>query len=118
MKFTVSKRFEFEAAHSLPHLPEGHKCRRVHGHSYAVEIFCSNPLDERGFVVDYAELSAAMAPILERLDHHNLNDVMWFPTTAENLGAWLLDELVGKLPVAVSRVDVYETANTRVTVER
>lgn len=116
MKFTVSKRFAFEAAHSLPHLPEGHKCQRLHGHSYVVEIYCEGPLDARGFVIDYAELSAAMAPIIERLDHHNLDEILPCHTTAENLGAWIMEQLGDALPV--TRVDVYETAKTCVKVER
>lgn len=121
MKFTVSKQFSFEAAHSLPHLPEGHKCRNIHGHSYVVEVFCTGPLDARGFVVDYAEISAAMKPIVEKLDHRNLNDVLPCLTTAENVGQWIMVQLdqSGKLPAQiVSRVDVYETARTCVKVER
>ena len=121
MKFTVSKQFSFEDAHSLPHLPEGHKCRNIHGHSYVVEVFCTGPLDARGFVVDYAEISAAMKPIVEKLDHRNLNDVLPCLTTAENVGQWIMVQLdqSGKLPAQiVSRVDVYETARTCVKVER
>lgn len=114
MKFTVSKRFSFEAAHSLPHLPEGHKCRNLHGHSYVVEVHCTGPLDERGFVIDYAELSAAMAPIIARLDHQNINKILPCYTTAENLGAWIMEQLAVINP---SRVDVYETAKTCVRVE-
>lgn len=117
MKFTVSKRFAFEAAHSLPHLPVGHQCRNVHGHSYVVEIFCSGPLDERGFVVDFAEISAAMKPLLARLDHQFLNDVLPVPTTAENLGAWIMGQLTPALPSLV-RVDVHETARSCARVER
>ena len=115
MKFTVSKRFSFEAAHSLPHLPEGHKCRNLHGHSYVVEIHCEGPLDSRGFVVDYAEISAAMAPILARLDHHNIDEILPCYTTAENLGAWIMEQLAAINPC---RVDVHETAKTCVRVER
>lgn len=121
MKFTVSKRFSFEGAHSLPHLPAGHKCRNLHGHSYVIEVFCTGPLDARGFVVDYAEISAAVRPIIEQLDHRNLNDVLPGPTTAENVGQWIMLQLdrSGKLPAQmVSRVDVHETAKTCVKVER
>jgi len=121
MNYTVSKTFGFEAAHSLPFLPEGHKCRNVHGHSYVVEVFCTGPLDWRGFVVDYAELSAAMKPIIERLDHRNLNDVLPCATTAENLGMWIMVQLdlSGVFsPCLVSRVDVHETAKTCVRVTR
>lgn len=117
MKFTVSKRFAFEAAHSLPHLPEGHKCRNMHGHSYVVEIFCTGPLDKRGFVIDYAEISEAVKPILDNLDHQNLNEVLPFDTTAENIARWLFLHLSDTLK-SLSRVDVYETAKTCVTVTR
>lgn len=121
MRFTVSKTFTFEAAHSLPHLPAGHKCRHVHGHSYVVEVFCTGPLDERGFVVDYAEISAAVKPIIARLDHQNLNDVLPCHTTAENVGRWIFEHLEASAvlpPGIVSRVDVHETAKTCVRVER
>ncbi len=121
MRFTVSKRFTFEAAHSLPHLPEGHKCRNVHGHSYVIEVFCTGPLDPRGFVVDYAEISAAVKPIIAQLDHQNLNAVLPGLTTAENVGQWIMGQLdrSGRLPAQmVSRVDVHETAKTCVKVER
>lgn len=117
MKFTVSKQFSFEAAHSLPHLPVGHKCRNIHGHSYVVEIYCTGPLDERGFVMDFAELSAAMKPLVERLDHQNLNDVLPVASTAENLGAWIMEQLTPRLPM-LSRVDVRETARTCARVDR
>lgn len=119
MKFTVSKRFTFEAAHSLPHLPVGHKCRNVHGHSYVVEVFVSGPLDARGFVVDYAEISAALKPIIAQLDHQNLNEVLPCFTTAENVGAWILEQAAAALPLTPPcRVDVYETAMACVRVER
>lgn len=116
MKFTISKRFSFEAAHSLPHMPEGHKCKRQHGHSYVVEVFCTGPLDWRGFVIDYAEISAAVDPVIARLDHQNLDDILPFHTTAENIGAWILDEV--SKTISVARVDVHETAKTVVIVER
>lgn len=120
MKFTVSKRFAFEAAHSLPHLPSGHKCRNLHGHSYVVEVHCSGPLDARGFVVDYADISYAMQTILARLDHHNLDEILPGYTTAENLGAWIMAELdkTFLLGATLSRVDVYETVKTCVRVEK
>ena len=117
MKFTVSKTFAFEAAHSLPGLPEGHKCRNLHGHSYVFEVFCTGPLDERGFVIDYAEISAAVDPLVAMLDHKNINEVLFIPTTAENLGAWLFDRIAKALPL-LDRVCVYETAKTCVRVEK
>ncbi len=117
MNYTVSKTFSFEAAHSLPHLPEGHKCRNLHGHSYVIEVFCQGPLDQRGFVVDYADISAAVDPIIKRLDHQNLNDILPFSTTAENLAAWLWPYVFNVLPSLV-RIDVHETAKTCVRISK
>lgn len=117
MKYTVSKRFTFEAAHSLPHLPEGHKCRNLHGHSYVIEVFCEGPLDQRGFVIDYADISAAVNPIVAKLDHQNLNEILPFATTAENLAAWLWPYIFNVLPSLV-RIDVHETAKTCVRIEK
>lgn len=110
MLTTVSKQFNFEAAHSLPYLPAGHKCARLHGHSYRFDVEVDGSPDERGFVLDYAEISLAVDPIVARLDHENLNEIFDFHTTAENLAAWLYEEI--KLPVA--RIIFYETSKTRV----
>ena len=110
--FTVTKEFRFEAAHALPHLPEGHKCRRLHGHSYKFRVEVDGELDDRGFVIDYAEISAEVDPVVERLDHHNLNELFDFHTSAENLAKWIFDELTKTLPV--SRIVLFETANTSV----
>jgi 6-pyruvoyltetrahydropterin/6-carboxytetrahydropterin synthase len=111
---TVSKDFSFEAGHALnPRLLGAkHKCCRPHGHSYRVRIYCvAHDLDFRGFVVDYAEISAAVDPLIAQLDHQFLNDILPFHTTAENLAQWFHDELIEKLPT-LSRVDLYETPKT------
>lgn len=117
---TVSKDFTFEASHQLRAdlLGAAHKCCRLHGHSYKVRVYCSaKKLDARGFVVDYAEISAAVDPIIARLDHTFLNDYLQFHTTAENIAEWLFDNLKEKLP-SLDRVDVFETAKTCCTYRR
>lgn len=111
--FEVSKSFSFEAAHSLPHLPDGHKCRNIHGHSYRFEVVCRGYLDERDFVVDYSEISKEAKVIVEALDHKNLNDLFEFKTTAENLCRWIYQQL--RLVLPVYQVRLYETATTCVT---
>lgn len=112
--WTVTKEFSFEAAHSLPHLPDGHKCRNLHGHSYRFVVVCSGDLDvERSWVVDYAEISAAVEPILKRLDHQNLNEVMAIHTTAENLAFWIYTKLKPILPT-LKAIEVKETEKTNV----
>jgi 6-pyruvoyltetrahydropterin/6-carboxytetrahydropterin synthase len=112
--FTVTKQFRFEAAHSLPHLPEGHKCRNVHGHSYWFEVAVSSrSLDERGFVIDYAEIHEAVNPIAKYLDHQDLNQLFEFATTAENLAKWIYEE--ARHSVEIEHVTLKETSTTSVT---
>jgi 6-pyruvoyltetrahydropterin/6-carboxytetrahydropterin synthase len=119
MKYTVTKEFRFEAAHSLPHLPNTHKCHGVHGHSYKVVVACSKcQLDARGFVIDYAEISKATDPLVAKLDHPGrlLEDIINMKSTAENLGAWFFYKLKLKIPCLVY-VEVYETPKTCCRVE-
>ncbi len=110
--YTIAKRFEFAAAHRLDHLPESHKCHRQHGHNYSVEIILqSETLDERGFVVDYGDLSLFRDYIQLNLDHRDLNEVFGFQTTAENLAKHLYDVAKARFPQTVA-VRVSETPNT------
>lgn len=98
MKYEITKSFRFEGAHSLPHLPKGHQCRRMHGHSYGLIIGVCGELNENHWVQDYAEISAAVMPIVRRLDHHELNNILKVPTTAENLA--LYQEGIGHKTIA------------------
>lgn len=109
---TVTKEFRFEAAHSLPHLPDGHKCRNVHGHSYVFTVEVTGRTDERGFVMDYAEIKETVLPLVEELDHCNLNKKFSWPTTAENLAKWIYDALKEEIPI--TRIVLKETASTSV----
>ena len=113
---TVGKEFRFEAAHSLPHLPEGHKCRNLHGHSYRFRVDITGPIDGRGFVIDYAEISAAVNPIVLKLDHQNLNDIFACATTAENIAMWLLKEVENRLG-RCDRITLWETPTSVVIFE-
>ena len=68
------KDFSFEAAHRLPNVPAGHKCARLHGHSFLIRVSVDGPVrDETGWVMDFAELKAAFSPLPELLDHLYLN---------------------------------------------
>src|SRR2546429_2109860 len=88
--YTISKEFHWSAAHHLPHLPEGHKCRNHHGHNYLAELILSKEsLDERSFVVDYGELDIFKQYINKHFDHQDLNEVLDIPTTAENIARHL-----------------------------
>src|ERR1700741_2674148 len=113
----ISKTFRIEAAHRLPHVPPGHKCGRVHGHSFAIEVHVKGPLDpELGWVMDFADMKAAFAPLFERLDHRYLNEVPGLENpTSENLARWILARVV--LPAGrLTAVSVDETCNARCTV--
>lgn len=103
--------YTFEAAHHLPHVPDGHKCKRVHGHNYKVEVMLSSPtLDERGFVVDFAELDAAMQPLIDKLDHTLLNDTEGLENpTAEIIALWFRDRLQDVLRGFRPLIRVWET---------
>jgi 6-pyruvoyltetrahydropterin/6-carboxytetrahydropterin synthase len=107
------KRFRFEAAHVLPNVPEDHKCRRLHGHSYGIVVHVSGPVDpEMGWVIDFAEISDAFRPLLARLDHYYLNDIEGLANpTSEVLAIWIWDRLQPALPL-LSKVVVEETCES------
>lgn len=119
-RVTIAKAFDFDAAHHLPHVADGHKCKRMHGHTYRVEVACEGVPDSRGMVCDYSEIAAAWAPLHDLLDHRVLNDVPGLenPTT-EVLAPFILDRLAASgLPV--TSVRVFESSSTwcEVTLEK
>lgn len=114
MTVELRKTFQFEAAHLLPNLPEGHKCRRLHGHSFTCEIAIAGPCDPRlGWLMDYADIQKIFRPIWERLDHHYLNEIPGLENpTSENIAVWIWNELKPHLPQLVEVV-VAETCTAR-----
>jgi 6-pyruvoyltetrahydropterin/6-carboxytetrahydropterin synthase len=110
----VYREFAFEAAHLLPCVPEDHKCRRLHGHSYRVRVHVEGEVDpSTGMVVDFAEIAAAFEPLGDALDHRYLNEVDGLENpTSENLARWIWDRLEGTL--ALCRVVVSETCTSGV----
>lgn len=113
MKVSLTKSFHFEAAHWLPTFPEGHKCRRLHGHSFHVDVVVIGEVDEsKGYLVDYGQMKQAIEPIVSRLDHYLLNEVEGLENpTAENIARWVFDRLKPTLPMLGS-VRVHETCTT------
>ncbi|MEZ4387608.1 MAG: 6-carboxytetrahydropterin synthase QueD [Candidatus Krumholzibacteriia bacterium] len=101
MRARITKAFHFDAAHFLPHVPEGHKCRRMHGHTYRVVLGLEGELDPRlGWVQDYGELKAAFAPLLRRFDHQVLNEISGLENpTAELLAVYIFEALKPALPL-------------------
>ena len=106
----IFKIFTLEAAHRLPNVPEGHKCARLHGHSFRVELHVSGEIDPHtGWVMDFADVKAAFKPIYDRLDHHYLNDIPGLENpTSERLSVWIWEQLKPALP-GLSEVVGHET---------
>ena len=129
----ISKWFEFEAAHSLPHLPYTHKCHNLHGHSYKVCVTCAGEINrEFGWVIDYDDISKVVKTIIKAIDHTNIDQLFFVPprpeftdagdkrvatthktrpSTAENLAIWFYDQLKPTLP-SVVEIKVKETSST------
>jgi 6-pyruvoyltetrahydropterin/6-carboxytetrahydropterin synthase len=107
------KQFSIEAAHWLPNVPADHKCRRMHGHSFQVRVHVRGPVDAQlGWVMDFAEIKAAFAPVEDEIDHRCLNDVEGLENpTSENLARWLWKRLRPALPL-LSKIVVQETCNS------
>lgn len=109
----IFKEFTFEAAHRLPNVPAGHKCARLHGHSYRVEVHVRGEVDATmGWVVDFAELKDAFEPLRQKLDHYYLNEIEGLDNpTSENLARWIWQRLKPTLPM-LSKVIVRETCTS------
>ncbi|MCA9283586.1 MAG: 6-carboxytetrahydropterin synthase QueD [Phycisphaerales bacterium] len=114
MHVRLSKTFSFEAAHWLPTFPEGHKCRRMHGHSFQVEVVVEGAVDpEKGYLIDYGDIKAAIEPVRKRLDHYCLNEIDGLENpTSEMLARWIWDRLRPELSL-LSEIVVNETCTSR-----
>ncbi|MEE8056302.1 MAG: 6-carboxytetrahydropterin synthase QueD [Pseudomonadales bacterium] len=106
----IYKEFTFEAAHRLPNVPKGHKCARLHGHSFYVGIYVEDVVDSyTGWVIDFGELKQLFDPIYKQLDHYYLNDIPGLENpTSENLCRWIWRQLKPTLPI-LSKIEVKET---------
>jgi 6-pyruvoyltetrahydropterin/6-carboxytetrahydropterin synthase len=114
VRVRLIKEYRFEAAHRLPRVPQGHKCARLHGHSFKIELAIAGPVDPKtGWFIDYGEIDGLWQPIHDRLDHNYLNEVEGLDNpTSEVLARWLWDRLKPALP-ALERVIVHETCDAR-----
>ncbi len=110
----IVQKFRLEAAHFLPHVPEGHRCKRVHGHSYTIEVFVEGQVDPHtGWVIDFYDIEAAVDPVVQRLDHYLLNEVPGLDNpTAENIAMWVWRQVKPGLP-ELSQIVVHETEMSR-----
>ena len=117
MYVELVREYRFEAAHFLPNVPETHRCRRIHGHSYRIDVHVSGEIDAAtGWVVDFYDIEAVFAPLLGQLDHHLLNELPGLENpTAELIAAWVWAHLSPALP-GLSQVVVHETEMSRAVV--
>jgi 6-pyruvoyltetrahydropterin/6-carboxytetrahydropterin synthase len=114
MNVRLAHEFRFEAAHLLPKVPPGHKCARLHGHSFRVELVVAGPVDEQtGWFIDFQRLFDAWKPLHEQLDHRFLNEVPGLDNpTSEILARWVWERVRRVLP-ELARVTVFETCESR-----
>ena len=104
---TITRRYHFESAHWLPKVADDHKCKRMHGHNYEVEITVSGPVLSSGFILDFWDLDKRVLPLISWIDHHTLNTIDGLENpTAENIAAWFLERLNSN---GVTHVRVFET---------
>ncbi|HZK79807.1 MAG TPA: 6-carboxytetrahydropterin synthase QueD [Humisphaera sp.] len=113
MHVRLSKSFHFEAAHDLPTFPPGHKCRRLHGHSFRFDVIVEGDVDpDKGYLIDYGAIKTAAEPIVRQLDHYYLNEIEGLSNpTSEILAKWIFDRLKPALPLLKSIV-VHETCTS------
>ena len=108
----IYREFTFEAAHRLPNVPEGHKCARLHGHSYKVTVHIDGPVEQdTGWVMDFGDLKRTVKPLIDQLDHYYLNEVPGLENpTSEVLAKWVWDRLADSLPLTA--IAVQETCTS------
>ncbi len=109
----IFKEFTFEAAHRLPHVAKGHKCGRLHGHSFRVALHVAGPVEpESGWLMDFAGLKERFEPLRVRLDHNYLNEIEGLENpTSENIARWIWEHLKPAVP-QLTQVVVRETCTS------
>jgi 6-pyruvoyltetrahydropterin/6-carboxytetrahydropterin synthase len=109
----IFKEFTIEAAHRLPNVPPGHRCGRLHGHTFHIQVHVRGPFDpQMGWIIDFADIKAAFKPIEEQIDHNYLNEVEGLENpTSENITRWLWQRLRPALP-SLSKIVVQETCTS------
>jgi 6-pyruvoyltetrahydropterin/6-carboxytetrahydropterin synthase len=116
---SISRTFAFESAHYLPNVPDGHKCGRLHGHSYEVTVHITGPVGATtGWIMDFGDVAALVDPVVRSLDHRTLNDIPGLANpTSENLAVWFWTKLADGLP-GLSTIEVSETRKSKCILTR
>lgn len=106
----IFKKFTFDSAHALPNVPEGHKCKNVHGHTYQLTVYVEGPLDPHlGWVTDFGDLKKVISPLVKRIDHKFLNDITGLENpTCEIFAVWIWNELKNDVS-GLKRIELNET---------
>lgn len=114
----IYKEFAFDSAHFLPNVPEGHKCANMHGHTYGLTVFIEGEPDTKtGWIIDYGDLKRFIQPVIDRLDHHLLNDIVGLENpTSEILSIWLWQQIKPIIP-GLKRLELKETPSSGVIYE-
>ncbi|MDP9291166.1 MAG: 6-carboxytetrahydropterin synthase QueD [Verrucomicrobiota bacterium] len=114
MQVRLTKDFHFEAAQTLPRAPANHKCRKMHGHSFKIEVSVEGGVDpETGWLYDHAQIGEAMRPLLNKLDHAYLNEIEGLENpTIENMARWFWEKL-DRLCPGLSEIVIHETPTAR-----
>lgn len=114
-RMEIYKEFSFDSAHFLPNVPDGHKCKNMHGHTYRLRVFIKGEPDPQlGWIMDFKELKDALAGVIDQLDHKLINDIQGLENpTAENITVWIWKQIKPLLPL-LSKIELYETPTTGV----
>jgi 6-pyruvoyltetrahydropterin/6-carboxytetrahydropterin synthase len=114
-RMEIYKEFSFDSAHFLPNVPDGHKCKNMHGHTYRLRVFIKGELDPHlGWIMDFKELKDALANVIDQLDHKLINDIKGLENpTAENITVWIWGQIKPLLPL-LNKIELYETPTTGV----
>lgn len=111
----IFKTFTFDSAHFLPNVPEGHKCKAIHGHTYRMIVYIEGPLDQEiGWVADFADIKKVIEPIVKMVDHKLLNELPGLENpTCEKIAIWLWNKIKEKIPALV-KIELHETPTSGV----
>ncbi len=117
-KMIIFKEFTFDSAHALPNVPDEHKCKRVHGHTYRLKVFIEGKLDPKlAWVMDFAVIKEVIKPVIDVIDHRYLNDIEGLENpTCEVISIWIWDRIISKIP-GLKRLELNETPTSGVIYE-
>lgn len=106
----IFKQFTFDSAHFLPHVPDGHKCKEIHGHTYRLTVYVEGELEKKlEWVMDFAEMKNVIDPVVKSIDHKLLNNVSGLENpTCEIIAVWLWNKIKPEIPL-LTKIELHET---------